>query len=134
MYFEPTTRTRSSAGFPLPCGCARFADEVADDALAVVVALSLTGAGAVVVTVVRAASAATVLDADVARAELEVSARLIAGPGSVDVALVVVAVNAATKAVLKAKVMSPARSTPATVKVSSVIFTELDIVRFIARE
>jgi hypothetical protein len=100
--------------------------------LAVVVALSVTGA--VEVAVMRAASAATVLDADVARAELEVSARLIAGPGSVDVALVVVAVNAATKAVLKAKVMSPARSTPATVKVSSVIFTELDTVRFIARE
>jgi hypothetical protein len=129
-YFEPTTCARFSAGFPL----AWLTDEVAGEALAVDVALSVVGAMEVEVAVVDAASAAIVLDADVERFELEVSARLIVGSVSVDVALVVVAVNAATKAVLKAKVMSPARSTPATVKVSSGIFTELDIARFIARE
>jgi hypothetical protein len=72
--------------------------------LAVVVALSVTGA--VEVAVVRAASAATVLDADVEGVELAVSARAIAGSASVDVALVVVAVRAATMPVLKVPAMT----------------------------
>jgi len=73
--------------------------------LAVVVALSVTGAGAVEVAVVRAASAATVLDADVEGVELAVSARPIAGLASVDVALVEVAVSAATMPVLEVPTM-----------------------------
>ena len=68
-------------------------------------ALSVTGAGAVEVAVVRAARAATVLDADVEGVELAVSARPIAGTASVDVALVEVAVSAATMPVLKVPTM-----------------------------
>jgi hypothetical protein len=63
--------------------------------------LSVTGATEVEVAVVDAAGAATVLEADVERVELEVSTRLIAGTASVDVALVEVAVSAATMPVLK---------------------------------
>jgi hypothetical protein len=69
----------------------------------VVVALSVTGA--VEVAVVRAASAATVLDADVEGVELAVLARPIAGSASVDVALVDVAVSAATTPVFKVPTM-----------------------------
>ena len=61
----------------------------------------MTGATEVEVAVVDAAGAATVLEADVERVELEVSTRLIAGTASVDVALVEVAVSAATMPVLK---------------------------------
>ena len=74
--------------------------------MAIVVALSVTGAGAVEVAVVRAASAATVLDADAEGVELAVSARPIAGAASVDMALVVVAVRAATMPVLKVPAMT----------------------------
>ena len=73
--------------------------------MAVVVALSVTGAAAVEVAVVRAVSAAAVLDADDEGVELAVSARPIAGPASVDVALVEVAVSAATMPVLKVPTM-----------------------------
>jgi hypothetical protein len=69
--------------------------------LAVVVALSVTGA--VEVAVVRATSAPTASDADVEGVELAVSARPIAGSVSVDVAPVVVAVRAATMPVWKTK-------------------------------
>ena len=65
--------------------------------------MSVTGPGAVEVAVVRAASAATVLDADAEGVELAVSARPIAGSASVDVALVDVAARATTKLVLKRK-------------------------------
>ena len=88
-YFEPTTCTRFSAGFPLAW-------------LTVVVALSVAGATAVdVAAVVEAALAATVLDAEVEGVELAILARPIAGTASVDVALVEVAASAATKPVLK---------------------------------
>ena len=81
-------------------------EEVADAALTVVVALSVAGATAVdVAAVVEAALAAIVLDADVERVELEVSARIIAGSASVAVAPVVVAVRAATTPVFKVPTM-----------------------------
>jgi hypothetical protein len=77
--------------------------------LAVVVALSLTGAAEV--AVVRATSGATVLDAGVEGVELAVSDRPIAGSASVDVALVDVAVSAATKSVLNAQTVRLVRRT-----------------------
>ena len=108
MYFEPTTCTRFSAGFPL----AWLTEEVADAALTVVVALSVAGATAVdVAAVVEAALAATVLDADVEGVKLAVLARPIAGSASVDVALVDVAVSAATKSVLNAQTVRLVRRT-----------------------
>ena len=101
-YFEPTTCTRFSAGFPL----AWLTEEVADAALTVVVALSVAGATAVdVAALVEAALAATVLDAEVEGVELAVLARPIAGTASVDAALVEVAASAATKPVLKVPTM-----------------------------
>jgi hypothetical protein len=100
-YFEPTTCTRFSAGFSL----ARLTDEVADEALAVDVALSVAGATAVdVAAVEEAALAAIILVADVERVELAVSARLIVDSASVEVA-VVVAVRAATTPVFKVPTM-----------------------------
>jgi hypothetical protein len=64
----------------------------------------VAGATAVdVAAVVEAVLAAIVLDADVERVELEVSSRIIAGSASVDVALVDVAVRAATTPVWKTK-------------------------------
>ena len=91
-----------SAGFPL----AWLTDEAADAALTVDVALAVAGATAVdVAAVVEAGLAAIVLDADVERVELEVSARITAGSASVDVALVEVAVSAATKPVLQVPIM-----------------------------
>jgi hypothetical protein len=81
-------------------------DDVADAALAVDVALSVAGATAVDVdAVVEAALAAIVLDVDIERVELEVSARIIAGSASVAVALVDVAVRAATTPVFKVPTM-----------------------------
>ena len=102
IYFEPTTCTSLSAGFPL----AWLTDEVADAALTVVVALSVAGATAVdVAAVVEAGLAAIVLDADVEGVKLAVLARPIAGSASVDVALVDVAVRAATTPVFKVPTM-----------------------------
>jgi hypothetical protein len=119
MYFEPTTCTSLSAGFPL----AWLTDEVADEALAVDVALSVAGATEVDVAVVEAALAAIILDADVERVELEVSARLIAGSASVAVAPVVVAVRAATTPVFKVPtMMRPVRTTLATENARTLFF------------
>jgi hypothetical protein len=94
MYFEPTTCTRFSAGFPL----ARLTDEVEEASLAVDVALSVAGTTAVDVAVVKATGTDTVLDADVERVELETSARKITGSASV-------AVRAATTPVFKVPTM-----------------------------
>jgi hypothetical protein len=65
----------------------------------------VAGAVDVEVAVVKATGTDTVLDANVESVELEVSTRLIAGTASVDVALVEVAVSAATKPVLKVPTM-----------------------------
>ena len=81
-------------------------DEVADEALAVDVALSVTGATVVDVAVVEAVTAsAAALDAVEEGVELAVSGRAIAASASVDVALVDVAVRAATMPVLKVPTM-----------------------------
>jgi hypothetical protein len=105
-YFEPTMRTSLSVGLLLTgeatCPCAWPTDEVADEALAVDVALSLSGAMEVEVAVVDAASVAAMVDEG---DELAVSGKSIAGTTSVDVALVEVAVSAATKPVLKVPTM-----------------------------
>jgi hypothetical protein len=87
-------------------------EEVADKPLTVDVALSVRGAAAV--DVVEAAGAsAPVLDADEVGVELAVSDRAITGSASVDVALVDVAVRAATKLVLKAQTVMLVRRTQA---------------------
>jgi len=79
-------------------------EEVADKALTVDVALFV--AGAVDVAVVEAASAAIMVDTVDEGDDLAVSDRPIAGSASVDVALVVVAVRAATIPVLKVPAMT----------------------------
>jgi hypothetical protein len=101
-YFEPTTCTRFSAGFSL----ARLTDEVADEALAVDVPLLVGGATVVDVAVVEAITASAAgLDAVEEGVELAVSGSVIAAPTSVDVALVDVAVSAATIPALKVAIM-----------------------------
>jgi hypothetical protein len=101
-YFEPTTCTRFGAGFSL----ARLTDEVADEALAVDVALSVGGATVVDVAVVEAATASAAgFDAIKEDVELALSDSVIAAPASVDVALVDVAERAATIPALKVPTM-----------------------------
>jgi hypothetical protein len=81
-------------------------EEVADAALAVDVALSVPGAAAIVVAVVEARSpSATVLEVDVKDVEFAVSGGAVAAPSSVEVALVDVAVSAATMPVSKVPTM-----------------------------
>ena len=119
MYFEPTTCTRFSAGFPL----ARLTDEVEEATLAVDVALSVTDTIAVDVAVVVAVSAsAAELDADEEGVELAESDRAIAGLASVDVALVDVAVRAATMPVLKTKTVRLVTRTLATENARTLFF------------
>jgi hypothetical protein len=117
MYFEPTTCTRFSAGFPL----APLTDEVAES-LAVDVALSVE----CTVVVEAASAAASVLGASETGVELAVSARIIAGSASVAVASVVVAVRAATTPVFKVPTMKRlVRRTLATENARTLFFIRL---------
>ena len=85
---------------------ARLTDEVADEALAVDVALSVGGATVVDVAVVEAATASAAgFDAIKEDVELALSDSVIAAPASVDVALVDVAERAATIPALKVPTM-----------------------------
>jgi hypothetical protein len=111
-YFEPTTCTSLSTGLLLteeasceePWPCAWLAEEVADEV--VDVALSVRGATVVDVAVVETVTAsAAVLDAVEAGVELAVSDSMAATSASVDVALVDVAVSAATIPALKVPTM-----------------------------
>ena len=101
-YLEPEMCTSFNAGLLLTEEACCAAEEVADEAPTVDVALSATSAAAVEVAVVEAVSVAAVLEADVERFG-PMSGRPIASPASVDVALVDVAVKAATKSVLNAQ-------------------------------
>jgi hypothetical protein len=130
-YFEPTTRTRLSAGLLLTeeapceafCPCAWLTDEVADEAAAVEVALSVISAAVVEVAVVEAVStSAAALDADEEGVELAESDRAITGSASVDVALVDVAVRAATMSVLKTKTVRLVTRTLATENATRLFF------------
>jgi len=120
-YFEPTTCTSLSTGLLLteeasceePWPCAWLAEEVADEA--VDVASSMRGATVVDVAVVEAVTASAAgLDAIEEGVELEVSSGAIAAPSAVEVALVDVAVSAATKSVLNAQTVRLVRRTLAT--------------------
>ena len=117
-YFEPTTCTRFSAGFPL----ARLTDEVEEATLAVDVALSVTDTIGVDVAVVAVSASAAELDADEEGVELAESDRAIAGLASVDVALVDVAVRAATMPVLKTKTVRLVTRTLATENAITLFF------------
>jgi len=123
-YFEPTTCTRFSAGFSL----ARLTDEVADEAPAVNVALSMRGATVVDVAVVEAVTAsAGVLDAVEASVELASPGDAVAAPSSVEVTLVDVAASAATKSVLNAQTARLARRTLATENARTLFFIKLKV-------
>jgi hypothetical protein len=87
------------------------------------VALSVTATPAVDVAVVEARSGSgTVLDADVESVELAASGRPIAGSASVDVALVDVAVKAATRFAWKAQTVRLVRRTLATENATRLFF------------
>jgi hypothetical protein len=106
-YFEPTIRTSLSTGLLLRevVPCAWLTDEVASELLAVDIALSVPGAAIVVAVVEARGPSATVLEVDVKDVEYAVSGGAVAAPSSVEVALVDVAVSAATKSVLKVPTM-----------------------------
>jgi hypothetical protein len=124
MYFEPTTCTRLSAGlfFTEEAPCPWLIDEVADEALAVDVALSVTATPAVEVAVVEAGASVAAFDPVEMGVELAESDRAIAGLASVDVALVDVAVRAATMPVLKMKTVRLVTRTLATENAMTLLF------------
>jgi len=122
-YFEPTTCTSLSVGLlfteEAPCD----AEEVADKAFVADVALSVRGATIVDVAAVEAVSvSAAVLDAVEEGVELAVSGSTLAVPSSVGVALVDVAVSAATKSVLNAQTVRLVRRTLATENATRLFF------------
>jgi hypothetical protein len=125
-YFEPTTCTSLSVGLlsteEAPCD----AEEVADKAFVADVALSVGGATIVDVAVVEAVTASAAgLDAVEEGVELAVSAGVIAAASSVVVALVDVAVSAATKSVLNAQTVRLERRTLATENARTLFFIKL---------
>jgi hypothetical protein len=102
---------------------ARLTDEVEEATLAVGVALSVTDTIAVdVADVVAVSASAAELDADEEGVELAESDRAIAGLASVDVALVDVAVRAATMPVLKTKTVRLVTRTLATENAITLFF------------
>ena len=123
-YFEPTICTRLSAGLLLTeeARCPWLIDEVADEALAVDVALSVTAAPAVEVAVVEAGASVAAFDPVEKDVELAESDRAIMVSASVDVALVDVAVRAATMPVLKTKTARLVTRTLATENAMTLFF------------
>jgi hypothetical protein len=81
------------------------------------------GAAAIVVAVVEARGpSATVLEVDIKDVEFAVSGGAVAAPFSVEVALVDVAVSAATKSVLNAQTVRLVRRTLAAEKARTLFF------------
>jgi hypothetical protein len=124
MYFEPTTCASLSFGLLLTeeVPCPWLIDEVADEALAVDVALSVTATPAVEVAVVEAGASVAAFDPVEMGVELAESDRAIPGLASVDVALVDVAVRAATMPVLNAQTVRLERRTLATENARTLFF------------